>query len=94
MRIMMMLFYVVLVLIGVSFAALNATSVKINFYFTMIKLPISVLLIVTLGVGIILGWLLSLSRYWRLKVEHRKIKNQLKMTEREIKNLRAIPLSD
>ena len=44
--------------------------------------------------GIILGCILFLSRYWRLKAEHRKIKNQLKLTEKEIKNLRAIPLQD
>lgn len=94
MRILMIVFYVVLVFIGVSFAALNATSIQVNFYFATLKCPISVLIIITLGFGIMLGWILALARYWRLKSEHRKIKNQLSMMEKEIKNLRAIPLSD
>ena len=94
MRIMLTLFYLVLILIGVSFAALNASSVPVNFYYTTIKMPISVLMTIMLGVGMMLGFLLFLYRYWRLKAEHRKVKNQLRMTEKEIKNLRAIPLND
>ena len=94
MRIVMTVFYLLLILVGISFAALNATSVQVNFYFTTLKMPISVLMTLMLGVGILLGFLLFLFRYWRLKGEHRKIKNQLRLTEKEIKNLRAIPLQD
>jgi len=94
MRIIVTLFYLLLVIIGVSFAALNASSVSVNFYFTNFKMPISVLMTIMLGVGMILGFLLFLWRYLRLKAEHRKIKNQLRLTEKEIKNLRAIPLTD
>jgi putative membrane protein len=90
----MMIFYLVLVLLGVSFAALNASSVQVNFYFRTLSMPISVLMTVMLGVGALLGFLLFLCRYWCLKVECLKIKNQLKLTEKEIKNLRAIPLQD
>lgn len=94
MRILITLFYLLLILVGVSFAALNASSVQVNFYFTTFKMPISVLMTIMLGVGMILGFLLFLCRHWRLKAEHRKIKNQLSLTEKEIKNLRAIPLKD
>lgn len=94
MRIVMTIFYLLLIIVGVSFAALNAMSVQVNFYFTTLKMPISVLMILMLGVGILLGFFLFLCRYWRLKGEHRKIKNQLRLTEKEIKNLRAIPLQD
>ncbi len=94
MRIITLVFYLILILIGVSFAALNATSVHVNFYFTTLKMPISVLMTLMLGIGMILGFILFLVRYWHLRVEHRKIKNQLKLTEKEIKNLRSIPLQD
>lgn len=92
MRILMIIFYIILILFGITFAALNASSVQVNFYLTTLKMPISVLMVSVLGVGICVGLILMLSRYWRLKSEHRKIKNQLKLTEREIKNLRTIPL--
>ncbi|KTC66212.1 Uncharacterized integral membrane protein (plasmid) [Legionella adelaidensis] len=94
MRIVMLFFYLLLVLVGVSFAALNAMSVKINFYVTTITMPISVLMIITLGIGVLIGYSLFLGKQWRLKAENRRIKMQLKLTEKEIKNLRAIPLQD
>lgn len=94
MRIIMMFFYLILIVIGVSFAALNATSVKVNFYFLTMHLPVSVLMTLMLGIGIIFGFLMLLSRYMRLQAEHRKLKHQLKLTEQEIKNLRTIPVSD
>lgn len=94
MRILITIFYLVLILLGVSFAALNASSVQVNFYISTLKMPISVLMTLMLGIGIIIGFFLFLFRYWRLKAEHRKLKNQLRLTEKEIKNLRSIPLQD
>ncbi len=94
MRIVMTIIYLLLILVGVSFAGLNAKSVQINAYFTTFHMPISVLIVLTLGIGVFMGLILFMSRYWRLKAEHRRIKNQLKLTEKEIRNLRAIPLQD
>jgi putative membrane protein len=94
MRLLMLVLYILLIIIGVSFAALNATSAQVNFYFKTVSMPISVLMTIMLGVGIVVGFILFISRYWRLKVEYFKIKSQLKLTEKEIKNLRSIPLQD
>lgn len=94
MRILMLIMYLLLIIIGVSFAALNATSVQVNFYFKTLSMPISVLIAIMIGFGILIGFLLFIFRYWRLKVECRKMRNQLKLTEKEIKNLRSIPLQD
>jgi len=90
----MILFYLLLILLGASFAALNASSVQVNFYFKTLTMPISVLMTLMLGIGLFLGFLLFLYRYWCLKVDYLKLKNQLKLTEKEIKNLRSIPLKD
>ncbi len=94
MRIFMTSFYVLLILLGVGFAGLNASSVIVNIYFTTFTMPISVLIILMLGFGVLIGLFLFSFRYWRLKLEYRNIKNQLKLTEEEIRNLRAIPLQD
>ena len=94
MRIVLLVFYILLIIVGVSFAALNASSVQVNFYFKTASMPVSVLMTIMLGVGIFIGFLLFVSRYWRIKNECRKIRNQLKLTEKEIKNLRSIPLQD
>ena len=94
MRVVMVLFYLLLMLLGVSFAALNAGSVQVNFYVTTISMPVSVLMTLMLGMGLLIGFLLFIFRYWRLKVQLNKIKNQLRLTEKEITNLRNIPLKD
>ncbi len=94
MRIVMLVFYIILIVIGVSFAALNASSVEVNFYFKTLSMPIAVLMTLMLGIGIIIGFILFISRYWRLKIECRRIRNQLQIMEKEIKNLRSIPLQD
>jgi putative membrane protein len=94
MRILMLVIYLLLIIIGVSFAALNATSANVNFYFNTVSMPISVLMTIMLGLGILIGFILFIGRYWRLKAECHRIKNQLKITEKEIKNLRSIPLQD
>ena len=94
MRILMLVIYILLIIFGVSFATLNATSVDINLYFKIISMPISVLMTIMLGIGILIGCIFFIGRYWRLKAECHKIRNQLKLTEKEIKNLRSIPLQD
>ena len=94
MRVLVWLFYVLLILLGASFAALNAGTVQVNLYVTTLSIPIAVLMTGMFGMGLLLGFFLSLLRYWRLKVELIKIKNQLKVSAREIKNLRDIPLKD
>ena len=94
MRIIITMFYIILVILAVSFAGLNATPVQVNFYFTSLNMPVSVLIIYIFGIGVIGGFIMFLFKYWRLKTENFKIKNQLKLTEKEIKNLRAIPLKD
>ncbi len=94
MRLIMMIFYLCLMLLGVSFSALNAGSVTLNLYFKTLSMPISVLMITVFSVGILTGFVVFLGRYWCLKSKYRKTKHQLQMMEREIKNLREIPLKD
>lgn len=94
MRMLMILFYLVIILLGVSFSVLNAGFVHLNLYFKTVTIPISVLMFAMLGFGVLLGCVLFLLKYWRLKSECRKLKKQLVITEKEIKNLRTIPLKD
>lgn len=94
MRIITLVFYLLLIIIGVSFAALNAATVQVNFYVKTLSMPISVLMTMMLGFGILIGFILVIGRYWRLKIECRKMRSQLTLSEKEIKNLRSIPLQD
>ena len=64
MRIVMTVLYLILIIVGVSFAALNASSVHVNFYFTRLDIPISVLMISTLGIGLLFGFFLFFYRFF------------------------------
>lgn len=94
MRIIKVFLYIVLLLVGISFAALNAGSVQVNLYVTTVTLPISVLMVIMIGLGLLIGFVLFVARYWQFKMELLKVQNQLKITEKEIKNLRDIPLKN
>ena len=94
MRVFIWIFYLILDLLGVTFAALNAGTVEVNLYIKTMQIPIAVLITFVFGIGLLLGFFLSLLRYWRLKMELLKIKSQLKISAKEIKNLRDIPLKD
>ncbi len=94
MRLISVIFYLCLMLFGVSFAALNAGPVTLNLYFKTLGMPISVLCITAFALGVLIGIMIFLGRYLGLKSKYRKAKHQLQVTEREIKNLREIPLKD
>lgn len=94
MRYFMMGLYLFLIIFGVSFAVLNATTVNVNLYFTTLAMPVSLLILFVLGLGILIGLFCFTLRYLRLKAEYRKLKNQFALTEKEIRNLRSIPLQD
>lgn len=94
MRILLIVFYLFLIFIGASFAALNAEFVKINLFFTSFRLPISVLVIIAVIFGVLLASLVFINKYLKLKYEQNRLRHQLNLTEKEIKNLRSIPIKD
>ena len=94
MRLIMMIIYLSLAVLGVIFAALNASTMTLNLYFKTLALPVSVWMIIAFTLGVFMGFILFLGRYWRLKSQYRKANHQLHLMEKEIKNLREIPLKD
>ncbi|MFY7697370.1 MAG: lipopolysaccharide assembly protein LapA domain-containing protein [Legionella sp.] len=90
MRIIMILLSVVLIFVGISFSALNASLVTINFYFTTISVSLALLVVSSLIIGLFLGYTLFSIKYLRLKAKHYMIKNQLKIIEKELKKKTVI----
>jgi lipopolysaccharide assembly protein A len=94
MRIFTLLLTIVLILCGVSFAALNAKAVTINFYFKLVTMPVSLVIVLSFGLGMLVGFCLIVFKTMKLKRENRKMKGKIELTQKEVKNLRAIPLKD
>lgn len=94
MRIFTYLFMLLIILFGISFAVLNAEPVLINFYIGTSKLPLSLLLILALFVGVALGLIVTLFFMLKYRRSYHQLKYRLKTAEKEISNLRAIPVKD
>lgn len=94
MKIFATIIIIFLVLIGVSFAGLNAEHVTLNYYFGELKLPLSLLLVLTLLLGCLLGIFAGFIAYLRQKSQIYKLRCRIKTFEKEISNLRTIPLKD
>lgn len=94
MRIIGFLFLLIVVLFGITFATLNSQSVEINYYFGKNTLPLSVLLVLVFALGAILTMLVSLWLLLKAKIINHRLQKRLALADKEIENLRAIPLQD
>ena len=94
MKIISSVFIVLILILGLTFACLNADPVTINYYIGEVKLPLALLLVFTLIIGALCGLLVGLISCFRQKAENYRLKQRLKNIEREVENLRAIPVKD
>ena len=93
-QIMGAVFFVFLLVLGLSFALLNASPVELNYYFGRVELPLASALVLTLAIGALLGLLGMLNMVFKLKRENMKLKKIIKAPERELTQLRALPVKD
>lgn len=94
MRIISYLFLLIVVLFGITFAALNMDSVTINYYFATSSLPLSLLLVLVFTLGCLLSMLVGFWLLLKAKMRNYRLRQRLSLAEKEIENLRAIPLQD
>lgn len=94
MRITAYLFLILLVLLALTFAGLNAEPVTINYYLGKTELPLSLFAILSFILGGLLGLLMACAIYIKLKYANRRLRHRLKLVEEELINLRALPLKD
>lgn len=94
MRILSYIFLLCIVLLGISFATLNSGMVTLNYYISQKTMPLSLLLVSVFSTGCLLGLLVGLTIVVRLKLKNYRLRQRLKLAEKEVANLRAIPLQD
>lgn len=94
MRIFSFLLLLMVILFGITFATLNSESVVINYYFAKSTLPLSVLLVFTFAIGAILTMMVAFWLLLKAKIVNYRLQKRLNLADKEIENLRAIPLQD
>jgi len=93
-RIVTYLLLLIIILIGITFAVLNPTIVTMNYYIGQKTLPLSLLLVSVFAFGCFLGLLVGGWLLLKMKIKNYRLKQRLKVAEKEVQNLRAIPLQD
>jgi lipopolysaccharide assembly protein A len=94
MRILSFLIFLVILFLGISFAMLNAQPVIVNYYLGTSKPPLSLLLVLVLGIGALVGWITGLLVWLRLKAENLKLSHRVKIIEKELVQLRTQPIHE
>jgi lipopolysaccharide assembly protein A len=93
-RIISYFFLLIIILFGMTFATLNSESVTINYYFATATMPLSLLLVLVFAFGCLIGMLVGFWLLIKSKLSNYRLKQRLQLVEKEVGNLRAIPLQD
>lgn len=78
MRYIVYVFWIIIILLGVTFASLNPQKLLINYYIDTSTVHLPLLLLVTLVVGAFLGVIAMLPTVIRSKSCNRRLKHQVK----------------
>ena len=89
---LILIFFVFLV--GIVFYLRNDQFVQLDYYVDVINIPFSFWIGLALGLGSLLGILVSLPAILKLKRENTRLLKRVKISDKEINNLRTIPFKD
>jgi len=93
-RLLYFLLALIVVILGVVFSVLNADKVQLYYYLGSVELPLSLVLILAMIAGAILGVLSSLGFILGSRRNASKLKRSVEVAEKEIVNLRNIPIKN
>lgn len=93
-RILLVIIIFTVFVLGLVFYLRNDQVVVFDYLLGSLELSFSIWLLIILTLGVLLGWLTILPVIFTLKRQNAKLSRQVKMSEKEINNLRVIPLKD
>jgi putative membrane protein len=85
---------IVIALLGAAFAYLNPDEVGVNYYFGTLQLPLGVLILGLLGAGMVIGAAASLLPLVRARRQTHRMERRANVADRELQNLRTMPVKD
>lgn len=93
-RILTIAIFIIVFTVGAAFSAINTNPVEINYYLGTLAAPLSVVIVLSLIVGIILGALAIFLSSLRLRYENSRLNKKLAISDQEINSLRILPIKD
>ncbi len=94
MRILRLVFLLAIFVVGLAFAVINSNPVRVEYYFGGGELPLALALILAFALGALLGMIVHAGKVFRLKREISSLRRSTADRERELTNLRTLPLRD
>lgn len=93
-RILKFGFVILVMVVGLAFHLRNDHPVELDFYLGIISLPFSMYVFGMLCIGVLLGLLSVLPKLFWLKRENGRLQRHIRVNEKELNNLRVIPVRD
>lgn len=88
------IFIILLIFLGMAFSYLNPGDVSFNYYFDNIVIAKPLFILIAVAVGFCFGLLFTLIIYIKLKRTNYKLKNKIALANKELDNLRTMPIRD
>jgi len=89
-----LIFIIFLLLLGLAFHVKNHQLVTLNYYVGEIQLSFSIIIVLAVCVGVLLGVLASIPIIIRNKQLNSRLKKEIKHREKEINNYRITSTKD
>ena len=89
-----LIFIIFLLLLGLAFHVKNHQLVTLNYYVGEIQLSFSIVIVLAVCVGVLLGVLASIPIIIRNKQLNNRLKKEIEHREKEINNYRITPTKD
>ena len=86
--------FITVLIAGLVFFVKNSQELEFNYVIGTISLPLSLLILLVLVAGVILGWLSMLPLLLRQRRRIARLEKQARLAEKEVNNLRVMPVRD
>ncbi len=85
---------VLICILGVSFHLKNDQLVMLDYYIGTFEYHFSIFIIASIIIGVIAGIVMIMPKILLLKNEKRKLQRQIELKDKEVNNLRTLPIKD
>lgn len=86
--------FVLAFVLSIVFAAFNMHSVAISVYFAEWQLPLSLIVIIALLIGLLIGATILFLSAVKLRYQNHRLQHKLNSVEQELNSLRILPIRD
>jgi lipopolysaccharide assembly protein A len=93
MKVMSMLLMVAIFAFGLMFSIFNPGKVPFDYFFGQADIALSLLLLGVFVMGVVLGVSAMMLVLWREKHRSRRVSKQLHQAQKEVDNLRSVPIT-